>query len=228
MSMVITLSTYDGIVLASDSRLLFGNRGMYDDDSQEIYIMNHKICIALTGHAVSKAGVDFGDAIREYIMKNNYKENISDVVRDFYEELGPLSRNKSRFKDFNDALNIIGYSGNRTPQSILIEADTCPPKLAPVFDSFLRINHPGKEGEDVTEYVKSIMEQYEENAGEIGVEKAIELCQTWIDEASELHRGIGGEVDIIQMTKDKTRWIKDKRNRHKRLSQKLSKRIMGR
>ena len=61
----------------------------------------------------------------------------------------------------------------------------------------------------------------------MGVLKAMELCRLWIKETAKLHNAIGGPVDIILMTKDKTKWIKNKRSRKSHLPHLFLKKLIN-
>jgi hypothetical protein len=223
MSIAITISTYDGIVIASDSRLLCVDEKFSIDIAQKIFIMNHKVCIAIANDFI-KDCVDLRSSIREYINENKHNKSISDVVRDFYSEFD-IPRNESQFKNFDTFINIIGYDADYIPQSILIKTKQCPPDKESLHGYFIKILHPQED--EITTYIEKINADYDAKVSEIGVLKAIELCKLWIKEAAKIHNDIGGSVDIILMTKDKTRWIKDKRFRQYCLSQLFSKRLIN-
>ena len=193
MSIVITISTHDGIVIASDSRLSCVNTQYSIDNARKIFIMNHKVCIAIAND-ITKDSVDLRWHVRSYINKNKHNKNINNVVHDFYSEFDSLSRNKSQFKNFDSYINIIGYDEDYNPQSIFIKTKKCPSDKEQLNGYFIRIVHP--EGDELTAYIEKINADYDTKVSEMGVLKAMELCQLWIKETAKLHNAIGGPSPV--------------------------------
>jgi 20S proteasome alpha/beta subunit len=224
MTISITISTYDGIVIASDSRLLCVNDNFTIDNAQKIFIMNHKVCITIANDII-KDCIDLRQSIRDYIDENNHDKSIGDVVCDFYSEFASPTKD-SDFKNFDTFINIIGYDADYNPQSILIKTKEYPAEKETLHGYFINIIHP--ESEEMNVYIKNIYEEYTDKASELGVLQGIELCKLWIKETAKIHNDIGGSVDIILMTKDKTRWIKNKSLKQFYISQLFQRKIKKR
>jgi len=216
MSIIITITTHDGIVMAADSRLTYENSSRYIDNSKKIFLTYENIGIGFTGNTIKPNNINKVDLRSKIInsIENIYKpkkyglEQIYNHFLKIYQQ--------SDLSDFKTHLYIAGYEDNvPTIYNISTFDNIETEKLTGYFIT-------SSYAEGVTEFIDDIFKEYdEEKVKSLGVNNAIVLSEEWIKEASLLDGYIGGPIDILLIKPNKARWIRDKNGRHKLLSQRI-------
>ena len=195
MSILVTLSTYDGIVIGSDSRVTYAN-GEINDSAKKIFLTKNNIAIGLTKDYF-KNGIDTETILKDIVIKELDRRNFD--IHETANNIKELWCNSSVLKCFRNYIVVAGYDASNVETIYNMEANyTRNGTVRSLFYTGYKslFSSPS---DTVTNYMN---DQFVKNCNWnalafIGVNKGISLCEEWIKEAADLDTTIGGETDIV-------------------------------
>lgn len=203
MSALITLATYNGIVMGADSRVTYD--GIFIDNANKIFLTENKIAIGITRN-FSRGNINTETVLNE-IIQNELNKEYYDIHKTAHYIID-LWCNDINLKYFKNYIIVAGYDEQKVP--IIYQITTNLGMNGQAEWTFIS----GYEccSSNADDAVKSYMdEQFKEhcNGGEIafiGKDEGVRLCRKWISETASISQSIGGHGDMLVIEPNEVHW----------------------